>query len=699
MPLTRITSQLISIPSNYPLTGSLNGTASYATTASFAMNGGSGGGGGSTSLTGITFPYVSGSNTYTLSQSAVAANDLLLSVNGVVQTPTTDYTVSASTVTFTDSYPSGSSVNVRYLVSATSSSYVDLNNIVLTGTTTGDAYYPQVSALLHFDGTNGSTVITDNSKNNLSFTVNGDSKISTAQSKFGGASLLLDGTGDYISSPSTSDLAFGTGDFTIECWAYKSAGSNNGILQISSTAGGLQANSTLNLSIASFAGTIGIYANNSSYASTAFTNTINVWYHYAIVRNNGITKFYFNGNLVTDIGTSGAITDTTNYTGTYLVIGGYYSTSYLWNGYIDELRITKGYARYTGNFTPSTTAFSNTGGDVGKALVVNSTATGVSIGTAGFNLNSSNINRIINGAMAIDQRNAGAAQTITASAALAYTVDRWYAYCTGANVTGQRITGSANNQYAYRFTGAASVTGVGFGQRIEAANSFDLAGSTVTLGVDLANSVLTSVTWTVYYANTTDTFGTLASPTRTQISTGTFTVNSTLSRYSTQIFIPSAATTGIEIVFSVGAQTSGTWTIDNVQLEAGPLATPFERRNIAQELVNCQRYYSKSYAINTVPGTVTNSGCIANEGIGGSPLYLGTSIRLVVPMRITPNVTYYSPTSATSGRIGYWGGSSILSTTSYGSGQSGITDSSIGAQLINVSSDAIYWHYTANAEL
>jgi hypothetical protein len=193
--------------------------------------------------------------------------------------------------------------------------------------------------------------------------------------------------------------------------------------------------------------------------------------------------------------------------------------------------------------------------------------------------------------MAIDQRNAGAAQTITAAAALAYTVDRWYAYCTGANVTGQRITGSANNQYAYRFTGAASVTAIGFGQRIEAANSIDLAGSTATLGVDLANSVLTSVTWTAYYANTSDTFGTLASPTRTQISTGTFTVTSTLSRYSTQIFIPSAATTGIEIVFSVGAQTSGTWTIDNVQLEAGPLATPFERRLVGLELLLCQRYF------------------------------------------------------------------------------------------------------------
>ena len=596
MPLTRITSQLISIPSNYPLTGSLNGTASYATTASFAMNGGSGGGGGTTSLTGITFPYVSGSNVYTLSQSAVAANDLLLSVNGVVQTPTTDYTVSASSVTFTDSYPSGSSVNVRYLVTATSSSFVDLANIVLTGTTTGDAYYPQVAALLHFDGTNGSTVITDNSKNNLAFTVNGDSKISTAQSKFGGASLLLDGTGDYISSPSTSDLAFGTGDFTIEFWMYSSdvsSATQRGVFQTSNTAGGLKTTYTtgvvlvqgLNGSTANLNG--GLYVNvcGTVLGSSVAVVSVNTWYHIAIVRNSGTSTLYVNGTSV------GSATTTGNCSGTYLAIGGYYNTSYLYQGYIDELRITKGYARYTGNFTPSTTAFSNTGGDVGKALVVNSTATGVSIGTAGFNLNSSNINRIINGAMAIDQRNAGASQTITAGAALAYTVDRWYAYCTGANVTGQRITGSANNQYAYRFTGAASVTAIGFGQRIEAANSIDLAGSTATLGVDLANSVLTSVTWTAYYANTSDTFGTLASPTRTQISTGTFTVNSTLSRYSAQIFIPSAATTGIEIVFSVGAQTSGTWTIDNVQLEAGPLATPFERRLVGLELLLCQRYF------------------------------------------------------------------------------------------------------------
>lgn len=201
-------------------------------------------------------------------------------------------------------------------------------------------------------------------------------------------------------------------------------------------------------------------------------------------------------------------------------------------------------------------------------------------------------NRLINGSMAIDQRNAGAAQTFTAAAALAYSVDRWYGYCTGANVTGQQVQGAAAGLFRYRFTGAASVTAIGFGQRIEQQNSAALAGTTATLSVDLANSVLTTVTWTAFYANTADTFGTLASPTRTQIATGTFTVTSTVTRYSTQISIPAAATTGIEIVFTVGAQTSGTWTIGDVQLEPGTVATPFERRSYGQELALCQRYYA-----------------------------------------------------------------------------------------------------------
>lgn len=224
-------------------------------------------------------------------------------------------------------------------------------------------------------------------------------------------------------------------------------------------------------------------------------------------------------------------------------------------------------------------------------------ATGPS-GLAGY------INRIINGSIAVDQRNSGSAQTFTAGAALAYCVDQWYGYCTGANVTGQQVAGSNQAQYRYQFTGAASVTGIGFGTRMEAVNTYSLNGTTATLSVDLANSVLTTVTWTAYYANTKDTFGTLASPTVTQFATGSFTVNSTVATYTTQIAVPSAATTGIQIVFSVGAQTSGTWTIGNVQLAAGATASPFQFRQYGDELLLSQRYYFQEavYVSNLLSG-------------------------------------------------------------------------------------------------
>lgn len=266
-------------------------------------------------------------------------------------------------------------------------------------------------------------------------------------------------------------------------------------------------------------------------------------------------------------------------------------------------------------------------------------------------------NRIINGSMDIDQRNAGSSQTITAGAALAYTVDRWYAYCTGANITAQRVasTGAAGSPslYAYKFTGAASVTGIGFGQRIEAVNCYDLAGSTATLSVSLANSLLATVTWTAYYANTTDTFGTLASPTRTQIATGTFTVNSQLTRYNAQITVPSAASTGIEIVFSVAAQTSGTWTIDNVQFEPGSVATPFERRFITQENDLCYRYYYR-WTNNGYP-YIFISVCRCYSTTGAT-----CNIYLPTPMRSAPVITS-SPVNSTN-----WDYS--LTAISYGAG-------------------------------
>jgi hypothetical protein len=247
-------------------------------------------------------------------------------------------------------------------------------------------------------------------------------------------------------------------------------------------------------------------------------------------------------------------------------------------------------------------------------------------------------NRIINGQITTDQRNAGASQTFTAAAALAYSVDRWYGHCTGANVTGQQVAGSTtptNTQFRYRFTGAASVTAVGFGQRIEQKNSYDLAGSTCTLSADLAiSATLTTVTWTASYATTTaDTFGSLASPTVTQIATGTFTVTSTVTNFSANISVPAAATTGIQIVFTVGALTAGlTWTVGNVQLEKGSTATSFDYRPYGTELALCERYYAKFSSL---------SGNFIGFGSGASTATTSAAIVVKYPvrMRAAPTVT------------------------------------------------------------
>lgn len=265
-------------------------------------------------------------------------------------------------------------------------------------------------------------------------------------------------------------------------------------------------------------------------------------------------------------------------------------------------------------------------------------------------------NRIINGQMQIAQRATSATITAGSTIAAGYsTVDRWYVYCTGANVTAAQVAGTGAVKNNLQITGAASVTAVGIGQRIEQLNSYDLAGSTATLSVDISNSLLTTVTWTAYYATTADTFGTLASPTRTQISTGTFTVTSTLTNYSTNISIPAAATTGVEIVFTVGAQISGTWVIGNIQLEKGSTATSFDYRPYGTELALCQRY-CVNYR------SADSGSAFLRYGVGQCDTTTNTDIVFPypVPMRITPTVT----TTGTAANYGVYSGGSTTACSS-----------------------------------
>jgi hypothetical protein len=203
-----------------------------------------------------------------------------------------------------------------------------------------------VSLLLHGNGTNGSTTITDNSPSPKTVTAVGNAQISTAQSKYGGGSIAFDGNGDQLTTPSNNAFAFGTGDFTVEAWAYEIARSTYPtVIEIGNHLGAagiiFLTNNGENLA--------GIYS-GGFFAMTA-TGSLAAWNHYAWVRSGNSIQTFVNG-----IG-GGAASFTNNLTNaTSITIGGI-GGIYDLNGYIDDLRITKGVARYTANFTPPTAPF------------------------------------------------------------------------------------------------------------------------------------------------------------------------------------------------------------------------------------------------------------------------------------------------------------------------------------------------------
>jgi hypothetical protein len=202
------------------------------------------------------------------------------------------------------------------------------------------------SLLLNF--TNAG-VLDATAKNNLE-TV-GNAQISTAQSKWGGSSIAFDGTGDYLpSNPSTSNLyAFGTGDFTIEFWLrLGSVSGNQSLVDIRPTG-------TNGLYPLIYTNTTSlIYYVNSATQISGGTLSTNTWYHVAVSRSGTSTKMFLDG---TQIGST--YTDSNNYlagTGAPWV-GTFRDGTGALNGYIDDLRITKGVARYTANFTAPTAPF------------------------------------------------------------------------------------------------------------------------------------------------------------------------------------------------------------------------------------------------------------------------------------------------------------------------------------------------------
>ena len=186
----------------------------------------------------------------------------------------------------------------------------------------------------------------------------GDAATSTTQVKFAGTkSIYFDGTGDYLTGPSSATIGIGTGDFTIECWFYATDGTSvdRGIWE-NRTDG--YPNNSDGLSLTRITETtFRVYGTSQLIVSSATTITNN-WNHLAVVRNSGTLEFFVNGV------SQGTVSNSTNMNSAQpIAIGsGRYTNSnstptHAVKGYIQDFRITKGLARYTANFTPPTAEF------------------------------------------------------------------------------------------------------------------------------------------------------------------------------------------------------------------------------------------------------------------------------------------------------------------------------------------------------
>jgi hypothetical protein len=328
-------------------------------------------------------------------------------------------------------------------------------------------------------------------------------------------------------------------------------------------------------------------------------------------------------------------------------------------------------------------------------------------------------NRIINGDMRIDQRNAGAAVTLTNSA-FTYTVDRWASatpLASSSTVTAQRVSsGLSSFPNALRILRGSGTynSNVTLIQEIETLNCQDLAGQTVTVsywlrkgsafsasGVYLQGISGSGTDQGILSANN-GTWTNQASP--VLISTTSSNISTSFTQFVVTWSIP-AGTNELAFYFVINGF-SGTGSandfldITGVQLEAGTVATPFERRDYGRELIMCQRYYEKSYPIGTVPGASSITS-------GMSWLVNGYSSNIYVLCTTT-----FKATKRTSATIAYWdaAGNSLRTTSLTGGGLSQVdNNNNIYATISSESGFFIYIlaapplnygvQWTASAEL
>lgn len=253
----------------------------------------------------------------------------------------------------------------------------DANGRMLTtvdnGMTTTYAYYStstfpapgigSVVLLLHGNGPNGTTTFIDSSPLAQTVTAVGNASVSTSQSKFGSGSIALDGAGDYLIIGASDSFNFGTADFTVEMFVYLTETSSQRTL-ISN-----YADASTGWSILTYAGKYNFNcAGDPPELVQVGTIPASTWHHLAVTRANGTFRLFIDGVL----DTSYAVSKQCNSTAPLTIGRLPYINNYYYTGYIDDVRVTKGGARYTSNFTPPSqqlpdadVKFSDTGHSVG----------------------------------------------------------------------------------------------------------------------------------------------------------------------------------------------------------------------------------------------------------------------------------------------------------------------------------------------
>ncbi|WGL30753.1 concanavalin A-like lectin/glucanase superfamily [Synechococcus phage S-CRES3] len=225
----------------------------------------------------------------------------------------------------------------------------------------GDPDFANVSLLLHGNGTDGGTVFTDSSSGGYAISsYDGGTTTSTTQIKYGSASLLFTGTSNIQvtgTANSQTVAGFGANDFTVEFWAYPTASTSNA----GCVAYGNSSSSSPSFFIG--LGTIGGSENMYFYYSLDGTNStlvsgtvaktlLNAWSHCAVTRQGGTLRGFVDGTEVFNTTISGSIAAQPTST---VKFGRGNSANF--TGHLDDIRVTKGVARYTGAFTPPAAEF------------------------------------------------------------------------------------------------------------------------------------------------------------------------------------------------------------------------------------------------------------------------------------------------------------------------------------------------------